>query len=46
VEAQAAYDTAVRALNKIDRQIYDLKIRMRKREKRGRNAFRYPVCRR
>lgn len=25
VEAQAAYDTAVRALNKIDRQIYDLK---------------------
>lgn len=25
VEAQVAYDTAVRALNKIDRQIYDLK---------------------
>lgn len=25
VEVQAAYDTAVRALNKIDRQIYDLK---------------------
>lgn len=25
VEAQATYDTAVRALNKIDRQIYDLK---------------------